>query len=175
MGVQSQLGTLSQVIKTVDPQLHKHLEDLDGGEYLFAFRMLMVLFRREFSFIDALYLWEVMWAMEYNPNIFWSYEQTDEDQDSNSERLDQKILKQYGKFQRKNMEKGHGDKNNALAVFLVAGVLETKNKQILKEAKGLDDVVSILGDVTGHLDAKKACKDALKLQDKYLKKQTKRP
>jgi hypothetical protein len=34
-------------------------EDLDGGEYLFAFRMLMVLFRREFSFVDSLYLWEV--------------------------------------------------------------------------------------------------------------------
>ncbi|GMI66428.1 hypothetical protein like AT2G20440 [Hibiscus trionum] len=176
VGVQSQLGTLSQVIKTVDPQLHKHLEDLDGGEYLFAFRMLMVLFRREFSFIDSLYLWEVMWAMEYNPNIFWSYEQTDEGQDSDSERLNHKVLKQYGKFQRKNMEKGHGygDKNNALAVFLVAGVLETKHKQILKEAKGLDDVVSILDDVTGNLDAKKACKEALKLQNKYLKK-SKRP
>jgi hypothetical protein len=34
-------------------------EDLDGGEYLFAFRMLMVLSRREFSFADTLYLWEV--------------------------------------------------------------------------------------------------------------------
>lgn len=34
-------------------------EDLDGGQYLFAFSMLMVLFRREFSFVDALYLWEV--------------------------------------------------------------------------------------------------------------------
>ncbi|KAE8681759.1 Ypt/Rab-GAP domain of gyp1p superfamily protein isoform 5 [Hibiscus syriacus] len=174
IGVQSQLGTLSQVIKTVDPQLHKHLEELDGGEYLFAFRMLMVLFRREFSFVDSLYLWEVMWAMEYNPNIFWSYEQTDGDQDNDSGRLNQKMLKQCGKFQRKNMEKGHGDQNNALAVFLVAGVLETKHKQILKEAKGLDDVVSILGDVTGNLDAKKACKEALKLQEKYLKK-TKKP
>jgi hypothetical protein len=58
MGVQSQLGTLSQIMKTVDPKLHHHLEDLDGGEYLFAFRMLMVLFRREFSFADTLYLWE---------------------------------------------------------------------------------------------------------------------
>jgi len=34
-------------------------EELDGGQYLFAFRMLMVLFRREFSFVDTLYLWEV--------------------------------------------------------------------------------------------------------------------
>ncbi|XP_038692864.1 TBC1 domain family member 15-like isoform X2 [Tripterygium wilfordii] len=59
MGVQTQLNTLSQIIKTVDPKLHQHLEDLDGGEYLFAFRMLMVLFRREFSFVDALYLWEI--------------------------------------------------------------------------------------------------------------------
>ncbi|KAG4120344.1 hypothetical protein ERO13_D11G137900v2 [Gossypium hirsutum] len=157
IGVQSQLGTLSQVIKTVDPQLHKHLEDLDGGEYLFAFRMLMVLFRREFSFVDALYLWEPNGAS-----------------DSNSGQLNQKMLKQYGKFQRKNMETGCADKNNALAVFLVASVLETKNKQILKEAKGLDDVVSILGDITGNLDAKKACQEALKLQNKYLKK-AKRP
>lgn len=34
-------------------------ENLGGGDYLFAFRMLMVLFRREFSFGDSLYLWEV--------------------------------------------------------------------------------------------------------------------
>ncbi|KAL1092687.1 hypothetical protein V6Z11_D07G241800 [Gossypium hirsutum] len=171
IGVQSQLGILSQVIKTVDPKLHQHLEDLDGGEYLFAFRMLMVLFRREFSFVDALYLWEVMWAMEYNPNIFLLYEQPDAALDSNStQTLHAKELKRYGKFQRKNLQNGHVDKNCALSVFLVASVLETKNRQILKDAKGLDDVVTILGEITGNLDAKKACQNALKIQDKYLKK-----
>ncbi|KAG4193323.1 hypothetical protein ERO13_A07G214200v2 [Gossypium hirsutum] len=171
IGVQSQLGILSQVIKTVDPKLHQHLEDLDGGEYLFAFRMLMVLFRREFSFVDALYLWEVMWAMEYNPNIFLLYEQPDAALDSNStQTLHAKELKRYGKFQRKNLQNGHTDKNCALSVFLVASVLETKNRQILKDAKGLDDVVTILGEITGNLDAKKACQNALKIQDKYLKK-----
>ncbi|KAJ0110589.1 hypothetical protein Patl1_01743 [Pistacia atlantica] len=135
IGVQTQLSTLSQIIKTIDPKLHQHLEDLDGGEYLFAFRMLMVLFRREFSFVDALYLWE---------------------------------LKQYGKFVRKNVKSGQSDKQSALSVFLVASVLETKNKKLLKEAKGLDDVVKILGDITGNLDAKKACNEALKIQKKYL-------
>ncbi|KAA3459569.1 TBC1 domain family member 15 [Gossypium australe] len=171
IGVQSQLSILSQVIKTVDPKLHQHLEDLDGGEYLFAFRMLMVLFRREFSFVDALYLWEVMWAMEYNPNIFSLYEQPDAALDSNStQTLHAKELKRYGKFQRKNLQNGHMDKNCALSVFLVASVLETKNRQILKDAKGLDDVVTILGEITGNLDAKKACQNALKIQDKYLKK-----
>ncbi|XVE77948.1 hypothetical protein DITRI_Ditri13aG0105100 [Diplodiscus trichospermus] len=146
IGVQSQLGTLSQVIKTVDPKLHQHLEELDGGEYLFAFRMLMVLFRREFSFVDALYLWEertlliqdrsqVMWGMEYNPNTFSSYEMPDAASDSSTaQTLDQKLLKQYGKFERKNVQNGNTEKNSALAVFLVASVLETKNKLILKEA-----------------------------------------
>lgn len=168
IGVQSQLSTLSQIIKTIDPKLHQHLEDLDGGEYLFAFRMLMVLFRREFSFVDALYLWELMWAMEYNPNIFSLYESNSSTSDRRQ--VNDKQLKQCGKFERKNVKTGQPDKTSALSVFLVASVLETKNKKLLREAKGLDDVVKILADITGNLDAKKACNEALKIQKKYLSK-----
>ncbi|KAL9318601.1 hypothetical protein ACSQ67_015118 [Phaseolus vulgaris] len=183
MGVQSQLATLSQIIKTVDPKLHHHLEDLDGGEYLFAFRMLMVLFRREFSFADTLYLWELivenlrhnidcfqlMWGMEYNPNIFINYEDPDSKSKGPSA-VNDKVLKQYGKFERKNVKTGSTEENCALAVFLVASVLEIKNRRILNEAKGVDDVVKILGDITSNLDAKKACTEALKIQKKYLSK-----
>ncbi|CAN1245209.1 TBC1 domain family member 15 [Linum grandiflorum] len=188
IGVQTQLSTLSQVIKTVDPKLHQHLEDLDGGEYLFAFRMLMVLFRREFSFVDSLYLWELMWAMEYNPNIFTMYE---ESREASEKEAEDKQLNQYGKFERKYVQTGTTDQHNALSIFLVASVLEAKNKKILKEAKGLDDVVQvnylslslsppqkelfglqILGDATGNLDAKKVCQEALKIHKKYLSKVT---
>ncbi|CAI9107598.1 OLC1v1006989C1 [Oldenlandia corymbosa var. corymbosa] len=173
MGVQSQLGTLAQIIKAIDPKLHQHLEDLDGGEYLFAFRMLMVLFRREFSFVDSLYLWEVMWAMEYNPNIYVQYEESRDlvsnDSNHDGQKINSKLLKQYGKFERKNVETGWTEQKSALAVFLVASVLENKNKRLLKEAKGLDDVVQILGELTGNLDAKKALKEALKIHRKYLK------
>ncbi|KDO60430.1 hypothetical protein CISIN_1g013736mg [Citrus sinensis] len=171
IGVQSQLSTLSQIIRTIDPKLHQHLEDLDGGEYLFAFRMLMVLFRREFSFVDALYLWELMWAMEYNPNIFSLYESNSSTSDGRQ--VNDKQLKQCGKFERKNVKTGLPDKTSALSVFLVASVLETKNKKLLREAKGLDDVVKILADITGNLDAKKACNEALKIQKKYLSKSKK--
>lgn len=171
MGVQTQLSTLSQVIKTVDPKLHQHLEDLDGGEYLFAFRMLMVLFRREFSFVDSLYLWELMWAMEYNPNIFSLYEKPIAESDkSAASMLNNKLLKQCGKFERNKVKTGCKDQQSALAVFLVASVLEAKNKRILKEAKGLDDVVQILSDITGNMDARKVCKEALKIHKKYLSK-----
>ncbi|KAL2992209.1 hypothetical protein AAZX31_10G036700 [Glycine max] len=171
MGVQSQLATLSQIMKTVDPKLHHHLEDLDGGEYLFAFRMLMVLFRREFSFADTLYLWELMWAMEYNPYIFTKYEDPDHAKTKGPlPPTNDKHLKQYGKFERKNVKTGHTEENSALSVFLVASVLEIKNRRILNEAKGVDDVVKILGDITSNLDAKKALNEALKIQKKYLSK-----
>ena len=132
----------------------------------------MVLFRREFSFLDALYLWEVtrphgrhfccgqhlhllflsfelmmiirmwfqmMWAMEYNPNNFSSYEKPE-----NGTKQDPRLLKQYGKFERKYIQSGQNEQHhNTLAVFVVASVLETKNKRLLKEAKGLDDVVQV--------------------------------
>lgn len=86
-----------------------------------------------------------MWAMEYNPNIFCLYEEPGAATDKNAApSLTNKLLKQCGKFERKNMKTGCTDQQSALAVFLVASVLETKNKRILKEAKGLDDVVEVI-------------------------------
>ncbi|ONM57936.1 TBC domain containing protein [Zea mays] len=58
VGVSNQLQHLASIIQVLDPKLHDHLETLGGGDYLFAFRMFMVLFRREVSFGDSLYLWE---------------------------------------------------------------------------------------------------------------------
>lgn len=87
-----------------------------------------------------------MWAMEYNPNIYSLYE-AENTVSSNGQlegKLTSKELKQYGKFERKNMENGLTEQKGALAVFLVASVLENKNKQLLKEAQGMDDIVQVL-------------------------------
>lgn len=59
VGVEAQLNNLATITQVIDPKLHQHLETLGSGDYLFAIRMLMVLFRREFSFGDSLYLWEL--------------------------------------------------------------------------------------------------------------------
>ncbi|KAJ4775555.1 Ypt/Rab-GAP domain of gyp1p superfamily protein [Rhynchospora pubera] len=176
IGVRSQLMTLSNIIKTVDPKLHEHIENLDGGEYLFAFRMLMVLFRREFSFVDTLYLWELMWSMEYNPNLFTVFESSSgfsadiNGQDAGPS--DGSTLKKCGRFEKRYLQAGQGGgaHHPPLSIFLVASVLEFKNKRLMQDAKGLDDVVKILNDITGSLDAKKACKEALKIHKKYLNK-----
>ncbi|CAI0434531.1 unnamed protein product [Linum tenue] len=170
----AKLWDILAVYSWVDMDIGYMQEDLDGGEYLFAFRMLMVLFRREFSFVDSLYLWELMWAMEYNPNIFTMYEESKEADEEEEKEVaapasnNKQQLQQYGKFERKYVQTGITDQHSALSIFLVASILEAKNKKILKEAKGLDDVVQILGDATGNLDAKKVCQEALKIHKKYL-------
>ncbi|XP_057766495.1 uncharacterized protein LOC130986961 isoform X1 [Salvia miltiorrhiza] len=172
IGVEAQLGNLASITQVIDPKLHHHLETLGGADYLFAFRMLMVLFRREFSFGDSLYLWEMMWALEYDPDLVSTYED-DELTQENSERSKGKAKsrRQCGKFERENLR--NRGKNAAaplpISVFLVAGVLKHKSSK-LTEARGLDDVIKILNDVTGSLDAKKACTSAMKLHKKYLKK-----
>ncbi|KAF5461069.1 hypothetical protein F2P56_020895 [Juglans regia] len=173
VGVEAQLSNLAAITQVIDPKLHQHLETLGGGDYLFAFRMLMVLFRREFSFCDSLYLWEMMWALEYDPGLFSLYEESE----SASEKAEgskgkPKSIRHCGKYERENMK--NGSKNSEaplpISVFLVASVLKDKSSKLLQEARGLDDVVKILNDITGNLDAKRACTGAMKLHKKYLRK-----
>ncbi|CAI0437106.1 unnamed protein product [Linum tenue] len=187
VGVESQLSNLAAITQVIDPKLHQHLEALGGGDYLFAFRMLMVLFRREFSFCDSLYLWEMMWALEYDPDLFELYEEPEAAEGSKGRT---KSIRHYGKYERENMKSGSAEEAPLpISVFLVASVLKDKSAKLLQEARGLDDVVKvnflkltsamptyildynfILNDITGNLDAKKACTGAMKLHKKYLKK-----
>ncbi|KAI4322811.1 hypothetical protein L6164_022470 [Bauhinia variegata] len=171
VGVETQLSNLASITQVIDPKLHQHIEHLGGGDYLFAFRMLMVLFRREFSFCDSLYLWEMMWALEYDPDLFFMYEEADSLSEKADAKGKPKSSRQCGKYEREYMR--NGAKTEAplpISVFLVASVLKEKSAILLAEAKGLDDVVKILNDNAGNLDAKKACTNALKLHKKYLKK-----
>ncbi|BFG29468.1 TBC1 domain family member 15 [Prunus yedoensis var. nudiflora] len=173
VGVEAQLNNLASITQVIDPKLHQHLETLGGGDYLFAFRMLMVLFRREFSFCDSLYLWEMMWALEYDPDLFSVYEESDTDSEkAEGSKGKAKSIRQCGKYERENMKSGANNSEAPLpiSVFLVASVLKDKSSKLLTEARGLDDVVKILNDMTGNLDARKACTGAMKLHKKYLKK-----
>nr|KAJ0197322.1 hypothetical protein LSAT_V11C700385090 [Lactuca sativa] len=177
VGVETQLDSLANVTQVVDPKLHSHLEHLGGGGYLFAFRMLMVLFRRELSFGDSLYLWEMMWALEYNPELFSLYEGGDEtNSKSDTVRLKRKAIRQYGKYERANRKNQARVKPGSvsplpISVFLVASVLKDRSDKLLTEARGLDDVVKILNDISGNMDAKKTCTEAMKIHKKYLKRQ----
>uniref|UniRef100_A0A0D9WZM9 Rab-GAP TBC domain-containing protein n=1 Tax=Leersia perrieri TaxID=77586 RepID=A0A0D9WZM9_9ORYZ len=178
VGVANQLQYLASIIQVLDPKLHDHLETLGGGDYLFAFRMFMVLFRREVSFGDSLYLWEMMWALEYDPDIFFAACEDASAHKSKISRSKLRGVRHFGKRDKENAKNGAEDTEGPvpISVFMVASVLKEKREKLLLEARGLDDLIRILNDVNGNLDAKKACAGALKLHKKYLRKvQAKKP
>lgn len=115
-----------------------------------------------------------MWALEYDPHLFYLYEEAESAASTKSEgsKAKAKSIRQCGKYERENMKNGAKTSEAPLpiSVFLVASVLKDKSSKLLQEARGLDDVVKILNDMTGNLDAKKACIGAMKLHKKYLKK-----
>jgi hypothetical protein len=80
--------------------------------------------------------------MEYNPNLFSMLESGTGTSSANTK--DESVLGQCGKFERKILQAAKKDDQIPLSVFVVASVIEARNKQLLGEAKGLDDVVKVL-------------------------------
>ncbi|CAM6127003.1 unnamed protein product [Calypogeia fissa] len=159
VGVQKQLDNLAAIVKVMDPKVHQHLEQLGGGNYIFAFRMVMVLFRREFSFADTLYLWEMMWASEFTPS------------QSIPDWKERQLFNLSGKFAQQSLKYGNPKipaGNAPLAVFCMAAIFKIQRRRFLKGTHGLDDVVKLLNETTGKVDAKVACKKAVRLQRAYL-------
>ena len=57
-GMRTQLAQLEQLTALLDPALHAHLARCDATNFFFAFRMLLVWFKREVDFAAVPRLWE---------------------------------------------------------------------------------------------------------------------
>ncbi|OIW10920.1 hypothetical protein TanjilG_27866 [Lupinus angustifolius] len=86
-----------------------------------------------------------MWALEYDPDLFNIYEDSEGEKSEESKgRL--KSIRHYGMFERENMKNGAKNGEEAplpIFVFLVASVLKEKSAILLQQARGLDDVVKV--------------------------------
>lgn len=58
-GVMKQLQALWKILELTDTEMFEHLSAVGAESLHFAFRMLLVLFRRELSFNESLCMWEV--------------------------------------------------------------------------------------------------------------------
>lgn len=61
-GMKNQLQDLHRLLHFVDSQLCSYLEKHDSGNLYFAFRWLLILFKRDFKFMEIMRLWEVLWT-----------------------------------------------------------------------------------------------------------------
>nr|XP_043628393.1 rab GTPase-activating protein 22-like isoform X5 [Erigeron canadensis] len=68
-GVMKQLEALWHILEHVDREMFAHLSQIGAESLHFAFRMLLVLFRRELSFSEVLCMWEMMWAADFDESL----------------------------------------------------------------------------------------------------------
>ena len=68
-GMHGQLKTLDALIRFMDPQLYKRLEETETANLFFCFRWLLVWFKREFEWDDVIRLWEVLWTNYLSPHM----------------------------------------------------------------------------------------------------------
>ncbi|KAE9458198.1 hypothetical protein C3L33_09903, partial [Rhododendron williamsianum] len=128
IGVEAQLSKLASITQVIDPKLHQHLGV--PGEEIYVLILLGSC--------------SMMWALEYDPDMFSVYEDPDSvTGKSEGSRGKAKSTRQCGKYERENMRSGAKDDVAPLpiSVFLVAGVLKDRSTKLLTEARGLDDVV----------------------------------
>ncbi|XP_020599811.1 small G protein signaling modulator 1-like isoform X2 [Phalaenopsis equestris] len=74
-GVMKQLQALWKILGRTDAVLFEHLTVIGAESLHFAFRMLLVHFRRELSFTEALFMWEMMWAADFDEAILHRLEE----------------------------------------------------------------------------------------------------
>ncbi|EEF28308.1 conserved hypothetical protein [Ricinus communis] len=74
-GVMKQLQALWHILELTDREMFTHLSRIGAESLHFAFRMLMVLFRRELSFDEALQMWEMMWAADFDETLAYNLEE----------------------------------------------------------------------------------------------------
>lgn len=87
----------------------------------------------------------MMWALEYDPDLFFMYEEPELASDkAEGSKGKPKSIRQCGKFERENMKNGkNAEAPLPISVFLVASVLKDKSSKLMQEARGLDDVVKV--------------------------------
>ncbi|KAK4254827.1 hypothetical protein QN277_007914 [Acacia crassicarpa] len=69
IGVMRQLQALWHVLELTHREIFVHLSRIGAESLHFAFPMLLVLFRRELSFKEALSMWEMMWATDFDESL----------------------------------------------------------------------------------------------------------
>ncbi|CAF2249750.1 unnamed protein product [Rotaria magnacalcarata] len=60
--IKNQLSNLHTLLQFIDAELAKYLVENNASNMYFFFRWMLICFKREFSFDDVMYLWEVIWT-----------------------------------------------------------------------------------------------------------------
>lgn len=176
VGVLRQLDQLREIVAINDPKVGKHLEAVNADNFLFAFRILLVMFRRELSFSQVLLLWEMIWAADFEAAGGWS----DGGSDSPLARLKGEGMESgsstrgfVGAVKAKEEIGGASEGmgcEDELCMFCVAAILHHNRARLKREVHEMDDVVKLFNAMELKVDVRTCVESAIKHKRKYLRK-----
>jgi hypothetical protein len=138
-GIKHQLQTVSLILKHSDPQLYKHLEGIEATDCYFAYRMVVVLMRRELSYGQTLSLWESLWA------------------DRSALRMDNKAKISCMRVRSKAPATGD------LLLYVIAAAIRQKRRAIMDNCSCMEEVLEECNGMAGNLKIEILLNDARNL------------
>jgi len=142
-GVRAQLRMLGRVLEHKDPVLMHHLRHVGAGECLFAYRMVLVLMRRELSLANCLLLWEMLWAEDLSAER------------AKQAAMEARVAAAAGRDAAANgtpprspgaTTPPYRDPDTAepsLLVCFMAAVIHQQRRRVLDDSRGVDDVLRL--------------------------------
>lgn len=136
VGITRQLNIVSKIIKSKDSQLYKHLEKVKAEDCFFVYRMVLVMFRRELTLEQTLYLWEVIWA-------------------------DQAAIRAgIGKSSWSRRITQRAPPTEDLLLYAIAASVLQKRKLIIDKYNSMEEILRECHSMVGKLDVRKLLDDA---------------
>ncbi|ESQ31982.1 hypothetical protein EUTSA_v10003978mg [Eutrema salsugineum] len=136
VGITRQLNIVSKIIKSKDSQLYKHLEKVKAEDCFFVYRMVLVMFRRELTLEQTLYLWEVIWA-------------------------DQAAIRAgIGKSSWSRRVKQRAPPKDDLLLYAIAASVLQRRKLIIEKYNSMEEILGECHSMVGKLDVWKLLDDA---------------
>ncbi|CAL4950823.1 unnamed protein product [Urochloa decumbens] len=201
-GVMKQLQALWKILELTDIELFEHLSAIGAESLHFAFRMLLVLFRRELSFEESLTMWEMMWAADFDEEAIRRLEENCLEPLLVDLRTDlscevKEVHRMNSSTRRKSKTRKSHRRNGAtiwarpqlmphlspsaparsaddeLPIFCVAAILIINRHRIIRGTRSIDDAIKMFNDNILKINVKRCVRLAIKLRKKYLYKSLK--
>lgn len=125
-GILLQLSKIGRVVADTDPVLYNRLQQLGVADCMFAYRMVIVMLRRELSLQETLVLWEVSWSLSKD-SVMW-----------------RQHTYQSGASQKEQREQSQAD----FILQFIAAVIRSQRSNIMSgDVKDSDDVLRLFNAV----------------------------
>ncbi|CAG7872019.1 unnamed protein product [Brassica rapa] len=136
VGITRQLGIVSKIIESKDSKLYKHLEKVKAEDCFFVYRMVLVMFRRELTLEQTLFLWEVMWAEQAA------------------------VRAGVGKASWSSRIKQQAPPTDDLLLYVIAASVLQRRKVIIEKYNSVEEILGECHSMVGKLDVWKLLDDA---------------